>query len=153
MAGREQGIQAAGLGARDTLRLEAAMPLYGHELSEDINPYQAGLGFAVNLQDRDFVGRGRIGPIRAGCHLAAPHRPDPGGSPRPPRTLRRAYSGRRTGRDGDPAATFSPTLDRPIAMAYVRPDVAELDTVLAVDIRGKQQPARTVELPFYTRSQ
>ncbi len=56
LAGREQGIKAVGLGARDTLRLEAAMPLYGHELDETVDPYQAGVGFAVNLQDRHFIG-------------------------------------------------------------------------------------------------
>ncbi len=55
--GQSAGAQAVGLGARDTLRLEAAMPLYGHELSEPINPVQAGLSFAVNLNDREFVGR------------------------------------------------------------------------------------------------
>src|SRR6185369_10252745 len=58
--GKEAGAMAAGLGARDTLRLEAAMPLYGHELSEQINPLQAGLSFAVNLDGRDFVGRSAL---------------------------------------------------------------------------------------------
>ena len=56
LAGREHGILPVGLGARDTLRLEAGMPLYGHELNEQTNPYQAGLGFAVNLEDRNFLG-------------------------------------------------------------------------------------------------
>ena len=69
---------AAGLGARDTLRLEAAMPLYGHELSEQINPIQAGLAFAVNLEGREFIGRAALAaakqnkeqPVRVGLELA-----------------------------------------------------------------------------------
>ncbi|MCH8924122.1 MAG: glycine cleavage system aminomethyltransferase GcvT, partial [Planctomycetes bacterium] len=62
--GRAAGAVAAGLGCRDTLRLEAAMPLYGHELSEQINPFQAGLGFAVNLRDRSFVGSDALARLK-----------------------------------------------------------------------------------------
>ncbi len=145
------GGMAAGLGARDTLRLEAAMPLYGHELSEAINPIQAGLNFAVNLSGRDFVGRDALErfsvdktqPVRVGLQV----------------------EGKRVPRQGCPvlhgseivgevtSGTFSPTFERPIAMAYVRPTAQAVGTRLAVDIRGTQHAATVVPLPFYERGQ
>jgi aminomethyltransferase len=150
--GEDAGARAAGLGARDTLRLEAAMPLYGHELSENINPIQAGLSFAVNLEGRDFVGREALvaakddkeQPVRVGLEL----------------------TGRRAAREhypvlastaGQPvgevtSGTFSPTLQRPIAMAYLPSQYAEPGTELAVEIRGSIEPARVVKLPFYKRA-
>ena len=148
-AGRVDGL-AVGLGARDTLRLEAAMPLYGHELSEEINPIEAGLGFAVNLSGRDFIGRDAIEkftqdesqPVRVGLES----------------------EGKRVPRQGCPvlqdgevvgevtSGTFSPTLGRPIAMAYVRPQAAATGTKLAADIRGTLYPATIVPLPFYSRT-
>jgi glycine cleavage system T protein (aminomethyltransferase) len=148
--GKTAGAMAAGLGARDTLRLEAAMPLYGHELSEQINPIQAGLSFAVNMDGRDFVGRAAlvaakqnpVQPVRVGLELAGR------------RAAREHYS---VLADDKPigkvtSGTFSPTLQKPIAMAYVPPTYAELGTELAVDIRGSAEPARVVKLPFYTRA-
>lgn len=148
-AGRDHDVRAAGLAARDTLRLEAAMPLYGHELSEQINPIQAGLGFAVNLKDRDFIGREAVlkfkedseQPRRVGLEMAAR---------RVPREHYPVLA------DGNvigevTSGTFSPTLERPIAMAYVQPSHAELGTELFVDIRGRHEPARVVDLPFYRR--
>jgi aminomethyltransferase len=145
----EIDVRPVGLGARDTLRLEAAMPLYGHELSEEINPIQAGLGFAVTFGDRDFVGRAalerfscdRNQPVRVGLQL----------------------DGRRVPRqdcpvlDGDQtignvtSGTFSPTFQRPIAMAYVRPAAQSVGTRLAVDVRGTAHAAVVVPLPFYER--
>ena len=146
--GSGQGVMAAGLGARDTLRLEAAMPLYGHELSEDITPTQAGLNFAVNLEGREFPGRNVLARMKAA----------------PPEWKRVGLelTGKRVPREhypvvmaGQPigevtSGTFSPTLDRPIAMAYVRPTVA-LGAEVHVDIRGKLEPAQVVKLPFYRR--
>jgi aminomethyltransferase len=141
---------AAGLGARDTLRLEAAMPLYGHELSETINPIQAGLNFAVNLKGREFVG----------CTALARFASDTSQSVRVGLTL----DGRRVPRQGCAvlhngeivgevtSGTFSPTLERPIAMAYVRPTAQATGTQLSVDIRGTQHPAIVVQLPFYQRT-
>ncbi len=73
-AGKAEGIQAAGLGARDTLRLEAAMPLYGHELSEDITPIQAGLNFAVDLDAHSFPGCEALRHALADEHLPRAHR-------------------------------------------------------------------------------
>lgn len=149
-AGRDLGLRAAGLGARDTLRLEAGMPLYGHELSEQINPFQAGLGFAVNLADRTFVGRAAL----ERCQAEAGQ----------PRRVGLELAGRRVPREHCPvlageavvgavtSGTFAPTLERPIAMAYVPPEHAAAGTELQVDIRGRREPARVVRLPFYTRS-
>jgi aminomethyltransferase len=149
-AGKEAGATAAGLGCRDTLRLEAAMPLYGHELNEQINPIQAGLAFAVNLDGRDFIGREAIAaakqdktlPVRVGLQLAGRRVP------------REHYT---VLAETEPvgeitSGTFSPTLQKPIAMAYVRPKFAAAGTQLAVDIRGSQEPATVVKLPFYTRT-
>jgi aminomethyltransferase len=149
LAGRDAGITAVGLGARDTLRLEAAMPLYGHELSEQINPFQAGLGFAVNLQGREFVGREALVKLKT----------DPSQAVR----IGLELLGRRVPREGFPvlageetighvsSGTFAPTLDKPIAMAYVRPARTTVGAEVQVDIRGRREPARIVKLPFYTR--
>lgn len=147
--GRPINLQPAGLGARDTLRLEAAMPLYGHELSEEIHPYQAGLGFAVQLKDRQFVGSAALGqlklkddyPQRVGLELAGKRVPREG--------YELTFQGEAVG--AVTSGTYSPTLERPIAMAYVRRDAATAGTELTVDIRGRQHPARVVELPFYRR--
>ncbi|MFV1966562.1 MAG: glycine cleavage system aminomethyltransferase GcvT [Pirellulaceae bacterium] len=149
-AGRDHNIQPVGLGARDTLRLEAAMPLYGHELSEHIDPLQAGLDFAVQLEDRRFVGREAL--VQAAA------------SPRQTVRIGLLLSSRRVARQHCPvlsagetvgevtSGTFSPTLEKPIAMAYVRRDVAAVGNELVIDIRGRQETATVVELPFYTRS-
>ena len=143
------GGVAVGLGARDTLRLEAAMPLYGHELSEKITPIQAGLGFAVNLKDRVFPGHDELAKLRD--------------DPTLPRRVGLECAGKRVPREGfaihyqgEPvgevtSGTFSPTLERPIAMGYVAPAVAEPGTELAIDVRGRYEPARIVPLPFYQR--
>jgi aminomethyltransferase len=148
-AAERVGGMACGLGARDTLRLEAAMPLYGHELSEAINPFQAGLSFAVNLKGREFVGSkalerfaaDKTQPVRVGLQV----------------------EGKRVARQGCPvlhdgeivgevtSGTFSPTFERPIAMAYVRPTSQAVGTRLAVDIRGTRHVATVVPLPFYKR--
>ena len=148
-AGESHGIAPAGLGARDTLRLEAAMPLYGHELSEDIGPIQAGLNFAVNLKDRDFIGRDAITKQKNDTTL--------------PKRVGLELTGRRVPRehfgvfDGEEqvgevtSGTFSPTLQKPIAMAYVNPDVTATGTQLSIDVRGRREAATIVDLPFYQR--
>jgi aminomethyltransferase len=148
-AGESTGAVAAGLGCRDTLRLEAAMPLYGHELSEQINPFQAGLGFAVDLEDRSFPGRDALVKLR--------------GDKNQPRRVGWELAGRRAAREGYAvlaggervghvtSGTFSPTLDRPIAMGYCRPEWAEAATEVSIDIRGRGERARVVKLPFYRR--
>jgi aminomethyltransferase len=143
------GGMACGLGARDTLRLEAAMPLYGHELSEAINPLQAGLDFAVNLEGREFVGRdalvkfatGKSQPVRVGLRLEGKRVPRQGCAvSHQDEVVGEVTSG-----------TFSPTLERPIAMAYVRPTASQVGMKLNVDIRGTQHSAVVVPIPFYQR--
>lgn len=141
---------ASGLAARDTLRLEAGMPLYGHELSESINPAQTDLKFAIQMKDREFVGRSAILsarkdktlPVRVGLKL----------------------EGRRAARQDCAvliddkkigtvsSGTYSPTLETSISMAYVDPDKSEIGTEVIIDIRGKSHPATIVEVPFYKRT-
>lgn len=148
-SGASFDMQPVGLGARDTLRLEAAMPLYGHELSETIDPFQAGLGFAVQFKDREFVGSSVLRQIkqqpaqlqRIGLELAGK---------RVPREHYAIVANDRTVGEVT-SGTFSPTLQRPIAMAYVEPAFAAVGTDLSVDIRGRYEPARVVALPFYKR--
>lgn len=150
LAGREHRFTAAGLGARDTLRLEAGMPLYGHELDEQTDPLSAGLAFACNLEGRSFVGDEALRAIERQ------------GSPRVRVGLR--LEGRRPAREGcavlaDDAAvigrvtsgTVSPTLGYPIAMGYVAAEHAAIGTRLVVDIRGKSHSAAVTPLPFYRR--
>ncbi len=161
--GKEADAGPAGLGARDTLRLEAAMPLYGHELNEQIDPLTAGLGFAVNLEGREFIGRAAIAAakeradrqVRVGLEMSGrrvprehygvhsrPHAPREGFISRSEMpTIGQITSG-----------TFSPTLEKPIAMAYVEPQHSQPGTELGVDIRGTIEPARVVKLPFYSRA-
>jgi aminomethyltransferase len=148
-AGAPVGAVPAGLGCRDTLRLEAAMPLYGHELSEQINPYQAGLGFAVNLENRTFPGcdvllqakQNPTQPKRVGIELTSKRIPREGA------TI--LHNGQPVGQVT--SGTFSPTLEQPIAMGYVRPESALEGTQVEVDIRGRAEPGRIVALPFYRR--
>lgn len=143
------GGRAAGLGARDTLRLEAGMPLYGHELSEEISPFEAGLGFAVQLEDRQFPGRDALAEkkqnrsrVRIGLMLEGKRVPREGYAIlRGDEPIGEVSSG-----------TFSPTLEKPIAMGFVQSPAPEIGSELNIDIRGKSLPATVCELPFYKRS-
>jgi aminomethyltransferase len=147
-------VLPCGLGARDTLRLEASMPLYGHELSENIDPFQAGLGWAVKLDKGDFIGRKALQQLTPGV---------PGDAARP-RRIGLELEGRRAAREGCPvlaggktvgtvtSGSFAPTLEKSIAMAYVSPEFATPGTALTVDIRGAESAARVVPLPFYKRA-
>jgi aminomethyltransferase len=138
-----------GLGARDTLRLEAAMPLYGHELNEDIDPLQAGLAWAVKFDKGDFIGRDALLQRkedksirqRIGLELAGKRIAREGAAV--------LSEGREVGKVT--SGTFAPTLTKSIAMAYVEPACTAVGTSLTVDIRGKTETARVVELPFYKR--
>lgn len=148
--GRSRGARPVGLAARDTLRLEAGMPLYGHELSEQLHPFQAGLGFAVQTDQRDFIGRDAL--VIARSDVACRRRV---GLRLPDRRVPREHypvvlDGRAVGEVT--SGTFSPTLDRPIAMAYVEPSAATSGQTLQVDIRGRLAPAEVADLPFYTRT-
>ena len=160
-AGAGHGLVPAGLAARDTLRLEAGMPLYGNELGPDLTPFDAGLGRVVKLdKPGDFVGRAALEERAA----ATPQRELVGLVSRSRRVPRHGYdvlwdqAACGTVTSGAP----SPTLGRPIAMAYVEPGVAlearqaERENGepgrLAVDIRGNAEPADLVQLPFYRRT-
>jgi len=143
-------LKPCGLGARDTLRLEAGMPLYGHELSEAIDPIQAGLGWAVTMDKGPFVGREALArrsqdpalPVRVGLELEGKRIAREGSA-----VLR---EGARIGRVA--SGTFSPTLEKVISMAYVDPRHKLVGTVCEVDVRGKPTPARIVSLPFYKKT-
>jgi aminomethyltransferase len=145
-----RGAQPCGLGARDTLRLEAAMPLYGHELTEEIDPLQAGLAWAVKFDKGDFIGRAALlrrrddatRPVRVGLELVGKRIAREGA------TL--SVAGQAVGHVT--SGTFAPTLQKAIAMAYVAPAHAAVGTALTVDVRGKPEPARVVPLPFYRRA-
>jgi aminomethyltransferase len=155
-AGAGAALAPAGLAARDTLRLEAGMPLYGNELGPDITPFDAGLGRVVKFdKPGDFVGRTAL----AERAEATPRRTLAGLAGQSRRVPRHGYQ---VLWDGLPGGTVtsgapSPTLGRPIAMAYLDPDVARqaaADTAgsrLAVDVRGSAEPAVLVSLPFYHR--
>jgi aminomethyltransferase len=144
-----RGARPCGLGARDTLRLEAGMPLYGHELTEETDPFQAGLAWAVKMEKGDFVGREALARRRADPALR--------------RRVGLELEGKRIAREGAPvlhdgreagkvtSGTFAPTLERSIAMAYVDPALTAAGATCAVDVRGKPEPARVVPLPFYRR--
>ena len=125
------------------------MPLYGHELGEDIDPFQAGLGWAVKMAKGDFRGRAALEKRRAD-----PSRRTRVGLELEGKRIARegaavTQQGREVGRVT--SGTFAPTLGRVIAMAYVDPEQAPTGTALEVDVRGKPAPAGVVPLPFYRK--
>jgi aminomethyltransferase len=144
-----RGARACGLGARDTLRLEAAMPLYGHELSEEIDPLQGGLTWAVKFDKGDF--RGKEALLKRKLNTSLRQR------------VGLELQGKRIAREGSlvkaggkqvgvvSSGTFSPTLNKTIAMAYVDPEFTKPGTPCQVDVRGKEEAAQIVSLPFYRR--
>jgi glycine cleavage system T protein (aminomethyltransferase) len=146
------GVTPAGLGARDTLRLEAALPLHGHEIDSSTNPYEAGLGWTVTLDDgAEFVGRealGRLHPApleRRLAHLRLTER----GVPRAGFAVVDPASGERIATLT--SGTFSPTLRIGIAMAYLPVEWAEPGTALTVLVRDRPIAAEIVPRPFYRR--
>jgi aminomethyltransferase len=149
-AGEPHGLVPAGLAARDTLRLEAGMPLYGHELGRGIQPAQADLTRAVAMDKDDFVGKDALA-VRDGAAM--------------PVLVGLVSDGRRAGRAGYPvlgpdgaavgeitSGALSPTLGHPIAMAFVPRALARPGTALAIDVRGTAIPATVTTLPFYRRT-
>jgi aminomethyltransferase len=167
--GAGSGLVPAGLASRDTLRLEAGMPLYGHELGLDTFPAQAGLGRVVNLKkDGDFVGREAVeagAPSgarvlvglgsdgkragRAGYEVYAATVPE--GGTVPEFIEGAASSASATAVGAITSGALSPTLGYPIAMAYVDPAFAIEGTELQIDVRGTRIPATVIALPFYKR--
>ncbi|MBW5446757.1 glycine cleavage system aminomethyltransferase GcvT [Cohnella sp. CFH 77786] len=149
-AGEADGLVPVGLGARDTLRFEARLPLYGQELSDTISPLEAGLGAFVKLDKGDFVGREAL--IRQKAEglkrkLVGIEMADRG----IPRALYPVYGA--DGRIGEvTTGTQSPTLKRNLGLALIDARYAGLDTEIEVDIRGKRLKARVVPTPFYRRT-
>jgi aminomethyltransferase len=146
-AGRADGIQPVGLGARDTLRLEMKFALYGNDIDQTTNPLEAGLGWVVKPAKGDFIGRSAIEALRArgvtrrlvGFEMVEPSVP------------RHGY---RLLKDGTPvggvtSGSFGPAVERYIGMGYVPPALATVGSELDVEIRGKPQRARVVRTPFY----
>ena len=148
-AGGPRGLRSCGLGARDTLRLEAGMPLYGHELREESDPFAIGLGLAVDLDGRRFPGSERFARLKA----------EPAGRVRVGLRL----DSKRSSREGDAvllgerpvgvvtSGSFAPTLGTAVAMALVDRDVAAAGTAVDCLIRDTRQAARVTPLPFYRR--
>jgi glycine cleavage system T protein (aminomethyltransferase) len=136
------GVEPGGLGARDTLRLEMAYPLYGHELDETTTPADAGYSWALP-KHQDYVGAGRR----------------PSGAPRKLAAIQ--FDGRRAARHGDAllhdgapvgvmtSGSFAPSLGCAVALGYVPPELADEGTSLAAEIRGRAVPGRIVAAPFY----
>ena len=146
-AGRSDGIQPIGLGARDTLRLEMKFALYGNDIDQTTNPLEAGLGWVVKPAKGDFIGRDAIEAMRA----AGPPRKLVGFEMEQRQVPRHGY---RIVAGGTAAGvvtsgSFSPSLERGIGMGYVRTDASAIGTELDVEIRGAGQRARVVRTPFY----
>jgi len=141
------GVTPCGLGCRDTLRLEAAMALYGQDINDQTTPLEAGLGWLIHWEKGDFLGRAILEHQRAT------------GKPRVLVGLEMA--GRNIARHDYPvvleqqvvgvvtSGTLSPTLGKPIALAYVPSNLGKVGQELAVEIRGKTYPAQVVKKPFY----
>ena len=162
-AGELPALTPCGLASRDSLRLEAGMPLYGHELTEGITPFDASLGAVVKLDKPEFVGRDSLA-----------ERADRDGEPGTRVLVALAGEGRRAARAGSPvlitepdgttrevgtvtSGLLSPTLGHPIALALLEPFTREetawpAGTVLAADVRGRQLPMSVVDAPFYKRA-
>ena len=148
-AGRDRGLVPAGLGARDTLRLEAGMALYGHEIDAGTTPWEADLGWTVKPDKGDFIGRAAlVAQKRAGAER---------------RLVGFEVRGRGIAREGHPvlhegrevgrvtSGTWSPTFEKALGMAYVPAELAEPGTAVEIDVRGRRLPAEVVKLPFYRR--
>ena len=147
-AGKDDGIQPIGLGARDTLRLESRFSLYGNEIDETTNPIEAGLAWTCKL-DKEFLGRDRIaqvkeaGPARRIAGLVVN-----GGV---------ARHGHPVAKDGSivgvvTSGTFGPTVEKNIALAYVPAELAKVGSQVSARIREKDVPATVVKTPFYRRA-
>lgn len=146
-AGREEGLIPCGLGARDTLRLEASMPLYGHEMDDDISPLEAGLSFAVKMGKEEFVGkeglenrgeltRKRVGLKVTGRGIIREHEAVFAGD----KQIGHTTSG-----------THCPFLGYPVAMALLDIAYTEPGTQVEAEVRGRRIPAEVIPLPFYKR--
>ena len=151
-AGSKFELMPTGLACRDTLRLEAGMPLYGHEMNEEVNPFQAGFGKVVRLdKPGDFVGKAALTNLSE----SKPSKVLVGLTGEGKRAARADYEIFTEGSDTSigviTSGALSPTLGYPVAMAMVGADFAEIGTSVSVDVRGTKTPYKVVKLPFYKR--
>ncbi len=146
--GEEKGIMPCGLGARDTLRLEASMPLYGNEMDEEITPYEAGLEAFVKMKKEDFIGKKAL--MKEGDCL----RQRMGLKVTGRGIIREQVDIYRKGRliGQTTSGTYSPFLQYSIAMALLDRNAVEVGDEVEADVRGRKVLAQVVELPFYKRS-
>ncbi|ADL04123.1 glycine cleavage system aminomethyltransferase GcvT [Lacrimispora saccharolytica] len=147
-AGKEYGLIPCGLGARDTLRLEAGMPLYGHEMNDEINPVETGLGFAVKMKKEDFIGKSHLPDkdslLRKRVGLKVTGR----GIIREQEEV--LVNGKKAG--FTTSGTHCPYLGYPAAMAILDKEYAIEGTKVTVIVRGRDVEAEVVPLPFYKKS-
>lgn len=139
-------IAPIGLGARDTLRTEAAMPLYGNDLDDATTPLEAGLDFAIDLAKPDFVGQAALKAGKPARRLA-------GLVMESKRIARQGYEVFHEGAKAGAvtSGTWSPVLEKSIALAYLPPALRKEGTAVEVDVRGRREKATVVKLPFYRR--
>ena len=147
-AGKDEGLIPCGLGARDTLRMEAGMPLYGHEMNDEISPREAGLMFAIKMKKDDFIGKapmeaaGKPAVVRVGLKITG-------------RGIAREHQDIYVGDEKigyTTSGTKCPFFDYPIAMARVPREYKEIGTKMEIDVRGRRVEAEVIELPFYKKS-
>ncbi len=143
--GKDEGLIPCGLGARDTLRMEAAMPLYGHEMDDTVTPLETGLGFAVKLDKEEFIGKeGMMGePQRTRIGLKVTGRG----------IIREAQPVFKDGNQigNTTSGTHCPFMGYPVAMALVQAGVVDVGDSVSVDVRGRMVEAEVVPLPFYKK--
>lgn len=147
--GKDEGLVPAGLGARDTLRFEASLPLYGQEIDKDITPLEAGLGFCVKLAKDDFIGKDALAVQKAEGlkrKLVGFEMVDRG----IPRSHYEVYAeGKKIGYVT--TGSFSPTLKKNIGLALIDAEYAKENTEIEVSIRNKNIKAKVIKKPFYTK--
>lgn len=144
----DAGVVPCGLGARDTLRLEVCFHLHGNDLTEETDPVSAGLGWAC-VESTSYIGSGKVAELKTSGteHKLAPFLIEGAGIPRQgnPVMLGDEVVGEVT------SGTFSPSLEKGIGMAYMRPDLTEPGTELEIDVRGKRRAARVSSKPLYKK--
>lgn len=147
--GKAEGLICCGLGARDTLRLEASMPLYGHEMTDDITPLEAGLGIFVKMGKAEFVGKEaleakgapqqkRVGLKVTGRGIIREHADVYVGDKKIGQTT---------------SGTHCPYVKAPLAMALLESEYTAVGTAVEADVRGRRVAAEVVKLPFYKKGQ
>jgi aminomethyltransferase len=145
----EAGVSPAGLGARDTLRLEASMALYGHEIDETTTPFEAGLAWVVKMNKGDFLGREALAAQQA----EGIRRKLVGFEIQGRGIARQGHEMKKEGSTvgAVTSGTWSPSFEKAVGMAYVPAGLAAPGTALEIDVRGRALPAVVVEMPFYRR--